>query len=63
MSDKKYKQLKLGQVDKMEKEMKIDRLKMDIRNKYGYKIMINSLEYMKKKDKNGEIIKNNYLKL
>ncbi len=63
LSDKKYKQLKLGQVDKMEKEMKIDRLKMDIRNKYGYKIMINSLEYMKKKDKNGEIIKNNYLKL
>ncbi len=59
----KVKQIALGEDYDMDKKVKLDKLKAEIRNKFGYKVIEEVIDSEKEKGKDGKIVRRTYLRI
>ncbi len=59
----KVKQIALGEDYDMEKKAKVAKLKAEIRNKFGYKVIEEVIDCEKEKDKYGKVVRRTYLRI
>ena len=59
----KVRQIALGEDYDMEKKIKLAKLKTEIRNKFGYKVIEETIDCEKEKGKDGKVVRRTYLRI
>ncbi len=59
----KVRQIALGEDYDMEKKVRLAKLKAEIRNKFGYKVIEETIDCQKEKGKDGKIVRRTYLRI
>ena len=59
----KVKQIALGEDYNMDKKIKLAKLKAEIRNKFGYKVIEETIDCEKEKGKDGKVVRRTYLRM
>ena len=59
----KVRQIALGEDYDMEKKVRLAKLKAEIRNKFGYKVIEETIDCEKEKGKDGKVVRRTYLRI